>query len=181
MNHLWDREGGEIVYDAGIFRVRRDRYAFRGRPAGHDFHVLETRPWVNVVPVTPDDRIVLVRQYRHGIGEDCLEIPGGMVDPGDAGPEAAAVRELYEETGYKGGRAVPLGAVSSNPAILTNRTYTYWIPNAREAGAPEPDEHEALAVETHPAEDVRELVENGRIHHALSVVALLRYLLARDA
>ena len=181
MKHLWDRQGGEIVYDAGIFRVRRDVYAFRGRAAGHPFHVLEARTWVNVVPVTPDDRVILVRQYRHGIGEDCLEIPGGVMDASDPGPEEAAVRELYEETGYRGAAAIPLGAVSSNPAILTNRTFTYWIPDAEPAGEPEPDEHEALAVEMHPASAIRRLIEEGRIHHALSVVALLRYLLVRDA
>jgi len=181
MKQLWDRQGGEIVYDAGIFRVRRDRYAFRGRPAGHPFHVLEARHWVNVVAETPDDEVVLVRQFRHGIGEDCLEVPGGVMDPTDAGPEAAALRELAEETGFQGAAAVPLGAVSSNPAILTNRTYTYLVRAAVRAHDPRPDEHEALAVETHPVSALRGLVEEGRIHHALSVVAVLRYLLTRDA
>ncbi|MHC4940653.1 MAG: NUDIX hydrolase [Planctomycetota bacterium] len=180
MKHLWDRRSGEIVYDAGIFRVRKDRYWFRGRPAGHPFHVLEVRPWVNVVPVTPDGEIVLVRQYRHGVEEDCLEIPGGVVDSSDPGPAEAAVRELFEETGYRGEAPRSLGSVSSNPAILTNRTFTYWIPNAEPAGDPEPDEHEALTVEPHSAGAILPLIEEGRIHHALSVVALLRYLSARD-
>ena len=92
----------------------------------------------------------------------------------------AARRELIEETGYRGEEPRSLGSVSSNPAILTNRTYTYWIPNAELAGEPEPDEHEALTVETHPADAILPLVEEGRIHHALSVVALLRYLSASD-
>lgn len=179
MKHLWDRRGGEIVYDAGIFRVRKDRYWFRGRPAGHPFHVLETRTWVNVVPVTPDDEVVLVRQFRHGVEQECLEIPGGVMDSTDSSPEAAAVRELYEETGYRGDEARSLGAVSSNPAILDNRTHTFWIPNARRVGEPEPDEHEALAVESHPVGKILPLIEKGRIHHALSVVALLRFWCAR--
>jgi 8-oxo-dGTP pyrophosphatase MutT (NUDIX family) len=179
MKHLWDRQGGEIVYDAGIFRVRKDQYRLRGRPAGHPFHILEARNWVNTVPVTPEDEVVLVRQYRHGIQEDCLEIPGGVMDSTDAEPVDAAVRELFEETGYRGDEPRSLGSVSSNPAILTNRTFSYWIPNVRLDGEPEPDEHEALVVETHRVDQILPLIEEGRIHHALSVVALLRYLCAR--
>ena len=181
MKHLWDRRGGEIVYDAGIFRVRRDRYDFRSRPAGHPFHVLETRDWVNVVPVTSDDEIVLVRQFRHGIEEDCLEIPGGIVDSSDSEPGAAAARELFEETGYRGSDPCPLGSVSSNPAILTNRTHSFWVPDAVLAGDPEPDEHEAIEVELCPVGEIRSLIDSGQIHHSLSVVGLLRYLLTRDA
>ena len=176
MKHLWERRGGTRVYDATIFEVHREEYDFRGRPAGHPFHILRSRDWVNVVPVTPEGEIVLIRQYRHGILEDCLEIPGGVIDAEDENPAAAAVRELFEETGYRGNSVLDLGSVTSNPAILSNRTWSYAVEGAVLAGEPQPDEHEAIVVETRPAGEILPLIRAGEIHHALSVVALMRYL-----
>jgi 8-oxo-dGTP pyrophosphatase MutT (NUDIX family) len=180
MKQFWDRQGGEIAYDAGIFRVRKDRYGFRGRPAGHPFHVIEAADWVNVVAVTDAAEVVLVRQFRHGVGQDCLEVPGGVIDPSDPDPAAAAIRELREETGYAGDPPRGLGSVSSNPAILTNRTYSFWMPAARLVGDPQPDTHEALETELCPVARIPALIESGAIHHALAVVALLRFLRAVD-
>ena len=180
MKLLWDHRGGEIAYDAGIFRVRKDRYDFRGVPAAHPFHVIEANSWVNVVPVTPAGEIVLVNQFRHGIQADSLEVPGGVIDPEDPDPEAAGVRELLEETGYQGGKPRSLGTVTSNPAIFTNSTYTFWIPDVQSVAEPRPDAHEALETLVLPVAEVRKRLENGEIQHALSVVALLRYLIATD-
>ena len=176
MKHHWKHRDGQKVYDAGIFEVHKERYDFRGKPAGHPFHILRCRDWVNVVPVTPDGRVVLIRQYRHGVREDCLEIPGGVMDSTDSGPKEAAIRELFEETGYRGDPAISLGSVTSNPAILTNRTHSFCVPNAVLAGAQDLDEHEAIEVEIRPESDILALIQSGEIHHALSVVALLRYL-----
>jgi ADP-ribose pyrophosphatase len=176
MKHLWDRRDGQKVYDATIFEVHRELYDFRGRPAGHPFHVLRCKDWVNTVPVTPDGGVVLIRQYRHGIREDCLEIPGGVMDSSDLHPEEAAIRELFEETGYRGGKPISLGSVTSNPAILSNRTHSYCVPDVVLTGAQELDEHEAIEVEIRPKSDILALIRSGEIHHALSVVALLRFL-----
>jgi len=180
MKERWRRLGGEIVYDAGIFRVRRDAYEHEGQPT-HAFHVLESNAWINVVPVTEAGEIVLVRQFRHGIQEPTIEIPGGMVDRRDRDPAAAAVRELMEETGYAGAPPELLGIVSSNPAILTNRTHCFVIRNAKPARAPAPDPHEDVTVELSPAAQVREMVLKGEIHHSLSACALMLYFLGLDA
>jgi len=179
MEASWNRLSGEIVYDAGIFRVRRDLYEFRGQPAGHPFHVIESRPWVNVVAVTPRGRLVLVRQYRHGVRETCLEVPGGVMDPSDASPADAAARELLEETGYAGEPPRGIGVVSSNPAILTNYTHTFLVADARPVRAPAPDTHEELEVELATRAEVARALGCGAIHHALSVCALAHYLWAR--
>lgn len=176
MKDRWRRLSSRIVHDAGIFKLRRDEYEHQGRPT-HPFYVLETRTWINVVPLTVEGEVVLVRQFRHGIGEVTLEVPGGVMDPSDADPAAAAARELLEETGYAGDPPVLLGDVTSNPAILTNRTHTYLAPNLRRVADPQPEEHEDLEVRLVPAGDIPRLLEEGTVHHSLSVVALSLYLL----
>lgn len=167
----WKRISGETVYDAGIFSVRRDRYELRGAPT-RPFHVIECAPWVNVVPVTRDGSVVLVRQYRHGVQAMSLEVPGGVVDAADDDPEAAAARELLEETGYAGREMELLAAVSSNPAILENRTYCYLARDVRPVAEPRPDDDEDLTVELAAPDAIPALIRSGEIHHSLSVCAL---------
>lgn len=173
----WRRLRSELVHDAGIFRLRRDAYEHEGRPT-RPFYVLESNPWVNVVPLTPAGEVVLVRQYRHGIEEPTLEVPGGLVDPPDEDPAAAAARELLEETGYAGAAPELLAVVSSNPAILDNRTHCFLVRDARPVGAPHPDPHEDVTVEIVPLERVREMVLTGGIHHSLSACALMFFFLS---
>ena len=98
-NRSWTLLGSRDVSDERIFRLRHDRYRFEPNGVERDFVVMDTPSWVNVVPVTAEGRVVLIRQYRHGIRDVTIEMPGGMIDPGES-PEAAARRELQEETGY---------------------------------------------------------------------------------
>ena len=104
----------ERVLDARIFRVDRVRRRSEARNDEHDYWRLETADWVNIIPITRRGELVLVRQERHGIGANTLEIPGGLVDLGEA-PAAAALRELREETGYQGATAEPLGWLYPKP------------------------------------------------------------------
>jgi len=135
----------------------------------HPFYVLETGSWVNIIALTEDDEVVLVRQYRHGTDQVHLEIPGGLVDPGEE-PETAAVRELLEETGYAGDVSY-LGEVHSNPAILNNTTYSYLVRNARLTAPPELDATEEIEVVTRPLADVADLIRTRVITHSLVICA----------
>ena len=135
-----------------------------------EFYVIDAADWVNVIALTADQKIVLVEQYRHGVERASLEIPGGMVDDGET-PEAAARRELLEETGYASAAWRLIGSVDPNPAIQTNRCYTFLTTDAERVREPSPDAHEEIRVVLEDAASVPELLRSGRIDHALVVAA----------
>ncbi|HEY0169645.1 MAG TPA: NUDIX hydrolase, partial [Pyrinomonadaceae bacterium] len=93
----WRRERSEQVADCRVFRVRRDLSADPRGGGVHDFYVIEAPDWINVIPLTKAGEVVFVELYRHGTEEISLEVPGGMVDPGEE-PHQTAARELLEET-----------------------------------------------------------------------------------
>ncbi len=138
------------------------------------FSLIEAVDWVNVIALTPskngDERVVLIRQFRIGSASVCLEIPGGMVDPGETPAEAAA-RELAEETGYTAPDWEQLGNLSPNPAIQTNRLYTFLARNAVQTGAPRLEGSEVIETETAKLAECHAAIRDGRIDHALVVAA----------
>lgn len=135
--------------------------------------VLETPEWVNVVALTPQREVVLVRQWRFGTRSTTLEIPGGMVDPGEE-HGAAARRELREETGYAAEDWRYLGSVLPNPAVQDNRLHTWLAQGCRRVGPLAMDEGEDIEVTTLPLDDVLAAATDGRIEHALVLCGLLR-------
>ena len=165
---LLDSRPGE---DCRIFRVRWDRYRLLPAERQGEFVVLEAPDWVNVVALTPRRRVVLVRQFRHGVRQATLEVPGGMIDPGED-PVAAALRELEEETGYCGGEARLLGYVLPNPAFMNNRCYTVLVRGVTLQGQTQPDVFELPEVQTTPVEQLPELLARGEIRNAMVVAAL---------
>jgi len=175
----WPKLGSRPLGNFRVFNVRADatRSPRTGQP--HEMFVLECPNWVNVVAVTPDDHLVMVQQFRHGSNTVELEIPGGVMDPGETSPVATAIRELREETGYEGENARLLGQVFANPAIMSNTCFTVLIENCRLRHERELDEGEDLVTETIPVRDVPRLVAEGRIGHSLVVVALYHYDLLR--
>src|SRR5215467_8361745 len=94
----WDKLGSKAGGDYRIFRVRTDRKVSPRTGSEHEFYVIDSANWVNVVATTRDGQLVLVEQFRHGTDTVELEVPGGVIDPRDASPEAAAARELREAT-----------------------------------------------------------------------------------
>src|SRR5438094_834814 len=94
----WQHRGKEPVLETRIFRLERHRLVSPRTGAEHDFYVIECADWCNIVPLTAAGEVVMVRQHRHGIGAETLELPGGMIDPTDPSPLEAARRELLEET-----------------------------------------------------------------------------------
>jgi len=136
----------------------------------HTFFRLEAPDWANIIPITSQGEVVLIRQFRHGAGCETLEIPGGMVDA-DEDIAAAAARELLEETGYQAAQVSALGSVSPNPALFRNRIHSF-VATGCECVAPiANDEHEQTTLELVPIDDIDALLLAGKIDHALVMAA----------
>jgi len=162
-----------------IFSVREDFYSHPDKNDERSFFVVETSDWVNVVAVIPDDEIVFIRQHRPGIGAVRLEIPGGVVEPGEA-PEVTAARELREETGYCGDDPVLLCATEPNPAIQDNMCYSFLIRNVRLTATRDLDNDEVIEVFTRPASELGDIIDSNEVCHALLQLPLMHYLRQRE-
>jgi 8-oxo-dGTP pyrophosphatase MutT (NUDIX family) len=175
----WVREpdGDRTIEENWLFRLRRERYRSRTSGRSHDFYLLHLADAVNVIALTPERRVVLVRQFRAGSGHDSLEPPGGLLEPGED-PCDAGARELREETGYAGDPPRLLGTSWSNPSLMTSRIATILIANARLVTPPRPDVGEEVAVELVAADEIPAMIRDGRIDHALAVQGLLLWMVA---
>lgn len=170
----WRRGPSERLHDCRVFDL--DRVLFE-HPDGHEpraFFVVDAPDWINVIPLTDDDRVVMVRQFRFGIEGFTLEIPGGMCDADEA-PIDAARRELREETGYEARTFEALGWVHPNPAVQTNRCHTFLARGVRRVGDPTPDGDEDFEVSIVPCVEIPSLIAGGTITHALVVAAFYRW------
>ncbi len=172
----WPTTRSEPMLKTRVFALTR-RFAVSPRTEREgEFYVFEMPDWVNVVAITDDDEVVMVRQYRHGTQEITLEIPGGMVDPEDADPCAAAARELLEETGYEAGDVKLLGSVEPNPALQMNRCYTCVATNLTCRGRQQLDANEDIEVLTIPRHEIPAQIASGAISHSLVVCAFVWHL-----
>jgi 8-oxo-dGTP pyrophosphatase MutT (NUDIX family) len=146
-------------------------------PSGKPYKafVLEFDAWANVVALTKNNEAVLIRQYRHGVQEISLELPGGVVDEGES-PLEGAKRELMEETGYKVGNIIEVGRLYPNPAIQQNTLYCYLATDVEWAGEQDLDESEEIEVVLVPFEEMIEMARSGKFLHALNVAVLFQAL-----
>ena len=171
----WKLISTRPLNDYRIFKTRADIRQSPRTGNEHEFYVLESVDWVNIVAVTEDDQIVLINQFRHGVSESVLEIPGGMIDEDEA-PIKSAERELLEETGYAAEEFIELGCVHPNPALFDNRCYTYLAKSARKIKEPEFEGAEDIETVLYPVTEIKKLIQTGKITHSLVLNALFFYL-----
>jgi len=170
----WQKLDTKPVATTRIFDVNSVTFRHPARAQARDFVVIHAPDWVNVVALTPDRQLVLVRQFRYGTDDFSLEIPGGVMDPGED-PITAGLRELREETGFTGTGARLLGSVHPNPAMQDNRCHLVLVENVRQDEALDWDPDEEFEIMTQPVDDVYALAYRGGITHAMVLDALLLF------
>jgi 8-oxo-dGTP pyrophosphatase MutT (NUDIX family) len=171
---VWQALSHTTLLETRIFAIRSTRFRHPLRSVERDFIVIDPPDWVNVIAVTPDDHMVLVRQFRYGADAFSLEIPGGVIEQGEE-PAIAGVRELQEETGYTGNPARILGVAQPNPAIQSNRCHFVLVEQATATMPLSWDHDEEIEVCVLPIEEVFALARKGGISHALTWNALFLF------
>ncbi|RZK82147.1 MAG: NUDIX hydrolase [Pedobacter sp.] len=136
-----------------------------------DYYVLEYPNWVTAVALTKENKIIMVRQYRHGGGVISLEIPGGVID-GEESPEHAVKRELLEETGYSFETCELLAVNHPNPATSINVTHTFLLTGGVKTNNQSLDEHEILVVEEYTIDEVKQLLKDNKITQTIHCTSL---------
>lgn len=167
------------VFGTPVFDLNRKRSASEPGETAGDFYVLQAPEWIIIIALTTDRKIIAVEQYRHGIDEVTLEVPGGMVDKGE-NPQESAERELAEETGYTSASWDYLGKVSSNPAIMNNYTHIYLASECRKTRDQHTGEFEDIYVQTMEIQEFLKYAKEGVIHHSIVLAAIAKYLLMTD-
>lgn len=173
---LWQVLKDTKLFETPIFSLHQIDLLPRPKKQPVSFYVLDAPEWVNVIALTPENNIVLVEQYRAGVHQSSLEIPGGMADPGED-PIEAAKRELLEETGFSSAKWTKIGKTSSNPAILNNFTHLYLAENCQKVQEQQTDGNEDIAVHIIPLQEFLQLVKDGTVHHAIVLAATAHFLL----
>lgn len=170
----WEKLGSEVKMKTRVFEVAAVNYRHGPRGTTKEFSVIHSADWVNVIALTADHQLVLVRQFRYGIDEFSLEIPGGIIEHGES-PLIAGARELEEETGFSGTPARLLGTVHPNPAIQSNHCHFVFVENARKTHELSWDDDEEIEVLTKPVDEVYALARSGKITHSLVLDALFLF------
>ncbi|HQU85078.1 MAG TPA: NUDIX hydrolase [Pyrinomonadaceae bacterium] len=170
----WKINNSKKIADCRVFNVREDFCERESDKLKSSFYVIENPNWVNIIALTKENEVVLIEQFRHGIEEIILEIPGGMID-GDEEPEFAAKRELLEETGFSSNEWICLGKSRPNPAIQNNTIYHFLALNCEKTEETSFDEHENVVTKFKKIENVEALMKNGEIVHSLVLTAFYLY------
>jgi ADP-ribose pyrophosphatase len=169
----WTILSSEYLFSDLWFKVRKDVCKTPLGKIVDPYYVYEFPEWVTAVPVSDDGRIIMVRQYRHAIGETCIEFPGGCVDDIDASLEDAVKRELLEETGYSFTAYKSLGKISANPSTNNNLMHMYLATGGKKIAKQSLDPNEEIEIELLTIDEVKQLVRENKILQSMHVTCFL--------
>ncbi len=169
MSRLPRRKSSEVVFDGRRIRVRRDVFEDDGVEVVRE--IVEHPGAAVIVPFPVDDEVILVRQFRHAIGKELLELPAGTLEPGEE-PAICAARELMEETGFRAGKIRPLGIVYPSPGVLSEVMHFF---EARDLAPCEshPDPGEKIEVIRMPIRDAFAGIRCGTITDGKTLIGLM--------
>lgn len=169
----WKILSSEYLFKDLWFTVRKDRCETPMGKIIDPYYVYEFPAWVAAVPVTEEGRVVMVRQYRHALGEVCIELPGGCVDDTDKNPQEAIARELLEETGYSFSSYDYLGKISANPSSNNNLLHMFLARGGKKVAEQQLDANEEIEVVLLTIDELKQLLKENKIIQAMHVSCIL--------
>lgn len=179
----WITERSHYLYKDRFLNHRIDRCVTRQGVVVDPYHVIEYSDWINVVAVTPDLEILMVREYRHGAGFVATGLPSGTFNLGDDALSCAK-RELREETGAVASHWYPTAQVFANPAIMTNQVHSFLAVDVALGGETQFDESEEIETVPMPVTDVYRALLDGRLKvqalHLASLYAAAAFVRGSD-
>ena len=175
MIEKWKKLSSKIVTENKIFVLKENICLSPKDGKEYPFFLLDTLDWVNIIPITKENEVIMIKQFRHGNEEITLEIPGGMTDDEDKSPQESALRELVEETGYTGDEIIKLGECSPNPAIFNNMLHVYLVKNVIKKFSQNLEGTEDIEIVKINIDEIPELIKTRKINHALVIAAFHFY------
>lgn len=169
----WKILSSEYLFNDLWFKVRKDKCITPQGKIVDPYYVYEFPTWVTAVALTEDGKIVLEKQYRHALGETCIEIPGGCVDDTDSSLEDAIKRELLEETGYSFSSYEYLGKISANPSTNSNLMHMFLAKGGKKIASQDLDHNEEIEIELATIEELKQLLRDNKIVQAMHVTCIM--------
>ncbi len=169
----WKKLDEKLLIKTPIFEFKSFKLLHGEKHTNHEFYIIDSKDWVNVIPITPDNEIVLIKQYRAGSDEITVEVPGGIMEADESDPIITARRELEEETGYVAEKYYRIGSVYPNPAFITNKCYYVVAEDVVLQGKINFDPSEYIETLLVPMHEIPEMIKNGAITHAITLNAFL--------
>jgi len=169
----WKILSSEYLFRDLWFKVRKDVCDTPEGKIVDPYYVYEFPDWVTAVPVTEQGKIVMVKQYRHALGEVCLELPGGCVDDTDKNFKQAIARELLEETGYSFSSYEYLGKTSANPSSNNNLMHMFLAKGGKKVAEQQLDKNEEIEVQLFSVDELKQLLKENKLIQSMHVTCIV--------
>jgi 8-oxo-dGTP pyrophosphatase MutT (NUDIX family) len=169
----WKILSSEYLFNDLWFKVRKDIYETQEGKIINPYYVYEFPEWATAFALTEDNKVIMVRQYRHPVGEVIIELPGGCVDDTDKDYQTAIARELLEETGYSFSSYESLGKISANPSTNTNWMHMFLARGGKKVSVQKLDHNEEIIVELYSIDELKNMIRENKIIQAMHVTCIL--------
>ncbi|MCI1640092.1 MAG: NUDIX hydrolase [Bacteroidales bacterium] len=170
----WKVLKSEYLFKRPWLTVRQDCVKIPNGQINDEYYVIEYPDWVNIIAVTEDGKFVMERQYRHGLGKTCFEIPAGVMEKGES-PLQAAKRELQEETGYGEGKWTEAMSISGNSSTTNNISHCFIAEDVKRISGQHLDRTEDIDISILTVDQVRNLLLGDKVKQSLMAAPLWRY------